>query len=91
MTISSHQIERYRITCQNTVADKGSNHKTMPKKRAGKGSCTKRPFRDAHGIAQSKTLRKREKRLYARQVSHAATCNSDKNEGRGYRKPGSMR
>lgn len=86
------RIAMYQDRCQNMVAGKGVNHKTMPKKRDGKGACTKRSYRDASGIAESKCLRKREQRLKARRQAQAAVMNQNNPPPEGaYRKPGSMR
>lgn len=91
----AQRIAQYQDMCQNMVAGKGQNHKSLPKKREGKGKCTKRAHRTDGGEAISKTLRKREKRLQARKRGHMETVNridsSSGGNSRGYHIPGSLR
>jgi len=78
----------YMERCQAMVAPPGQSRK--PKKEKGKKhNCTRPVDRDDAGRA-SGTLGKREARLQARLRDHATTCNSHKDNGKGYRKPGSM-
>lgn len=80
MTITSAHIARFQMTCQNMVAEKGKNGKSMPKKRDGKGRCTKPAHNPLRG-----TLRKCTKRLHDRQHGMQTLAQTP-----GYRKPGSM-
>lgn len=88
--MTQHVIAKYQDRCHKMKAPPGVNLK--PKKRKGKHTCTKPALRDSSGIAQSKTLRKRERALRARQQDHMTTINSDNTIPPGaYRKPGSMK
>lgn len=91
MTITHANIARYQARVADMGASKGSNHKSMPKKRAGKGHCTRRPNRYANGQAQSKTLRKREAALAVRIRGYITSVNESHTQGIEYTKPGSMK
>lgn len=82
-------LTAYQDHCQAMVAPPGISRK--PKKVKGAKRKASQPFRDEKGIAQSKTLRKREARLWARQQNAAMTNNANPTPPAGaYRKPGSM-
>lgn len=76
----AHRIALYQDRCHNMVAKPGTNLKTMPKRRSGKGSCTKPAHNPLRG-----SLRKRLARLHDRQHGMMGVVNEP-----GYRRPGSM-
>lgn len=89
--MTQHAIANYQHKCAQMVAPAGKSLKPPKTKNSPKKGCTKSPYRNDKGIAESKCLRKREARLHARRQGQAAVMNQSGPPPEGaYRKPGSM-